>query len=48
MELKYLMHSNIKVIKDAFLKVILHLKLGEMLALITRISENISSFYFQF
>lgn len=42
------MHFYIKMIKDAFLKVILHLKLGEILALITRISENISYFYFQF
>lgn len=33
-----------KMIKDAFLKVILHLKLGEILALFTRILENISYF----
>lgn len=36
----------IKTIKDVFLKVILHLKLGEILALFTRILENISYFYF--
>lgn len=38
----------IKMIKDAFLKVILHLKLGEILAPIAKISENISYFYFPF
>lgn len=36
----------IKMIKDVFLKVLLNLKLGEILALIAKISEIISYFYF--
>lgn len=42
------MHFCIKMIKDVFLKGILYLNLPEILALITRISENVSYFHFQF